>query len=292
MISSFSKSNPIFIGGMYKSGTSLLRAMLGQHSNIAGGLETFWFDLDVADKNQIKQSTINWDATRKEPLEQHISRLADFFDFDKDFVFSIIKICTSPEEFIDRFMSEYAALKGKKRWLEKTPANILHIERIFAFWPNAYFIHVVRDPRDVYSSNALKSEELSKPEFFARLWIKFISAYEEAKKNCFPRSMIEIRYEDLVLDPAKTMRRVLDFVHEPWEIKVAGFYGEPQDLAKVRKITGITSSTLMRLSRPLATDRIGAWKKELFDAKCLQELEWIIQNAGFSEIWNAYKYSK
>lgn len=40
---------PIFIGGLYKSGTSLLRAMLGQHSNIASGLETFWFDLQLND---------------------------------------------------------------------------------------------------------------------------------------------------------------------------------------------------------------------------------------------------
>ena len=42
---------PIFIGGMFKSGTSLLRAMLGQHSAIASGLETYWFDWDWAARN-------------------------------------------------------------------------------------------------------------------------------------------------------------------------------------------------------------------------------------------------
>jgi hypothetical protein len=36
----------IFIGGMFKSGTSLLRVMLGQHLAISAGLETAWFQLD------------------------------------------------------------------------------------------------------------------------------------------------------------------------------------------------------------------------------------------------------
>ena len=40
---------PIFIGGIFRSGTTLLRAMLGQHPNIAAGLETYWFDIDWDD---------------------------------------------------------------------------------------------------------------------------------------------------------------------------------------------------------------------------------------------------
>ena len=39
-------SNPIFVGGYFKSGTSLLRALLGQHPDIASGLETHWFAID------------------------------------------------------------------------------------------------------------------------------------------------------------------------------------------------------------------------------------------------------
>lgn len=38
-------NSPIFIGGQMKSGTTLVRALLSQHPNIFGGLETHWFDL-------------------------------------------------------------------------------------------------------------------------------------------------------------------------------------------------------------------------------------------------------
>ncbi|WP_291322735.1 sulfotransferase [Desulfonatronospira sp.] len=289
-MSSYSKSSPVFIGGLYKSGTSLLRAMLGKHSNIAGGLETFWFDLDFSGKD-LKADKRNWDGTRNEPLQEHVSRLAAYYDVNTMAALDMAEQCSSGEAFIDSFMSTYASLNGKKRWVEKTPANTLHIERIFTFWPQAYFIHVVRDPRDVYSSNALKSEEWSNPETFSNLWIKFISAHEEAKKTNWSLLMVEIRYEDLVLYPKETMRDILEFIREPWEDSVAGFQGESKDLEKVQNITGKTSSTLMRLSQPLSTTRIGAWKKELSAPWRLAAVEDIIQKAGFIRLWDSYKYS-
>ena len=58
---------PIFIGGMFKSGTSLLRAMLGQHSAIASGLETYWFDW-------------SWSARESDNMKMMYGRLAHFFD--------------------------------------------------------------------------------------------------------------------------------------------------------------------------------------------------------------------
>ena len=289
-MSNVSNSSPVFIGGLYKSGTSLLRAMLSNHSNIAGGLETFWFDLAFSGKD-LKVSTRNWNGTRNEPLQEHVSRLAAYYDISKNAVLAMAERCSSGEEFIDSFMSQHARQTGKNRWVEKTPANTLHIGRIFTFWPQANFIHVVRDPRDVYSSNALKSEEWSDPATFSNLWIKFISAHKEAKKTNWSRSMIEIRYEDLVLYPEETMRGILEFIREPWEDSVAGFQGESKDLEKVQNITGKTSSTLMRLSQPLSTTRIGAWKKELSTPEKLSQLEEIIRQAGFNEIWNSYKYS-
>lgn len=285
-----SESTPIFIGGLYKSGTSLLRAMLSQHSNIAGGLETFWFDLDFAGKASLNQNSRNWDATRNEPLEDHLDRLAAFFDMDRNKVQSIVEKSSRAEEFIDSFMGEYALLSGKNRWVEKTPANILHIERIFNFWPKGHFIHIVRDPRDVYSS-IRQTGKWREPEVFARLWIKFIGAYETANKLAPAESIMEMQYEKLVTEPEKTMRDVLEFVKEPWETNVAIFQGEPQDYVKVKKLTGKTSTTLEKLGKPLFNNRIGAWNKELDDAEALSKLENIIRENGFGKVWDSYKWS-
>ncbi len=283
----YSNSSPIFIGGLYRSGTSLLRAMLGRHSNIAAGLETFWFDLDFSGKATCGRIIRNWDGTRTEPLQDHVTRLAKFFDMDASRAILLAGRCSSAEEFTDLFMAEYAAGQGKKRWAEKTPANVLHIERIFSFWPGAKFIHVARDPRDVYSS-LKRTGKWTRPEDFAGLWIKFISAHAQAGK--YAPSMLEIRYEDLVLEPEKTMRSVLDFVREPWEKETALFPGEPGDLQKVQKLTGKSSTTLEQLGRPLAAGRVGAWKQELHEPEDVLKIEEVIRAKGLGQIWEGYKF--
>lgn len=284
----YSDASPIFIGGLYRSGTSLLRAMLGRHSNIAAGLETFWFDLDFSGKASDGRTIRNWDGTRTESLQDHVTRLAQFFDMDASRALRLAEKCSSGEEFIDLFMAEYASGRNKTRWTEKTPANVLHVDRIFSFWPGAKFIHVVRDPRDVYSS-LKRTGKWSRPEDFARLWIKFISAYEKAVKTS-PASMLEISYESLVLDPEKTMRSVLDFVREPWEKEAALFPGEPGDLEKVQKLTGKSSTTLEQLGRPLAAGRVGAWMRELDDPEDVLKIEEIIQAKGLEQNWKGYKF--
>ena len=53
------KTSPIFIGGLFKSGTTLLRAMLGQHSAIASGLETQWFKMDWEKIRNEKSELLN-----------------------------------------------------------------------------------------------------------------------------------------------------------------------------------------------------------------------------------------
>lgn len=281
------KSPPIFVGGVYRSGTSLLRAMLSRHSNIAGGLETFWFDLDFAGKAQ-GNNIRNWDGTRCEPLHEHVYRLTDFYDLDKEFVLSLTEKCSTGEEFIDRFMAEYTKRKEKLRWVEKTPANILHMKRIFTFWPKGRFIHVIRDPRDVYSS-VRRTGKWSEPEIFAKLWIKFINAYVDAKQKLPQEFIMEVRYENLVHEPEQTIRTVLDFIREPWEEEVANFKGESTDFEKVKSLTGKSSTTLEMLSKPLVKNRVGAWRDELQE-KVLKDLEMIIEDQGFAETWNHYKF--
>ena len=69
---------PIFIGGMFKSGTTLLRAMLGQHSAIASGLETYWFDW-------------NWSQRDSAEMKRTLERLAGYFDMSAEEVRALAK---------------------------------------------------------------------------------------------------------------------------------------------------------------------------------------------------------
>ena len=59
--------------------------------------------------------------------------------------------------FMRNFISSQAAHRGQKYWVETTPLNIAQAERILKIFPNALFINMVRDPRDVIASLLTKN---------------------------------------------------------------------------------------------------------------------------------------
>jgi len=106
---------PIFIGGLFKSGTTLLRAMLGQHSSIASGLETQWFSMD-------------WDGMKDKEFYDHIERLKNFYGIKKNLIERIVDESKNVIQVLNLFLGLYTKSLGKKRWAEKTPGNILHLD--------------------------------------------------------------------------------------------------------------------------------------------------------------------
>jgi hypothetical protein len=245
-------ASPIFIGGMMRSGTTLLRAMLGQHSAIASGLETYWFDWD-------------WPNRDRAEVAGRIERLAVFFDMPLPGVRALAAECASAEAFLDHLMMASAAAAGKRRWAEKTPGNVAVMPRILAFWPDARIVHIRRDPKDVYAS-LRKSGKAGGPEAFAERWCAVVGGAECDKPALGARldgSYTELLYEALVTAPEAVMRPLLAFLGEPWEAGVARFAGKPDEFDKVLQVTGKRSDVLDRLARPLGDESVGAWRREV-----------------------------
>lgn len=264
--------DPIFIGGMYKSGTSLLRAMLGQHSRIAAGLETFWFDFGRGDD-------------KSAALLAACDRLAYYFELPATDVRVFHAEAASPEAFLDRLMQEVAAREGKPRWLEKTPGNIAHVDRIWAAWKGAQVIHLIRDPRDIYAS-LLEAQKWSSADEFAERWCSTIGQGERlvAEIEPAPTSYLAVRYERLIGAPEATMHEVLEFLDEKWEPQVAIFEGRSEDFQKALEATGKASTTLERLKQPLTANRIGIWKKVLTN-KQAEGIRDAIAGRGFADVY-------
>ncbi len=240
-----SPTTPIFIGGLFKSGTSLLRAMLGQHPNIAAGLETNWFEID-------------WPAgcgRAGEPLADYVGRTGGFFGLDPSAAEALAATSKDVVAFVDGLLGGYAARQGKRRWAEKTPGNILHVARIREAWPGARILHIVRDPRDVFASLRQAGKWDTTAEFSSR-WCAFLGAAAAVGGA----DLLELRYEDLVTSPAATMRRVLEHLDESWQPEVARFAGRADDFEQVLAATGKASTTLERLSEPLTERRVGIWQ--------------------------------
>lgn len=247
--------HPIFIGGLFKSGTSLLRAMLGQHSAIAAGLESYWFDLD-------------WSGPRNEKFHDHIERLRKFYNMEKGSLQVMVEESKTALDFLNRFMSSYAARMGKHRWVEKTPGNILYIREILTEFSDAKIIHIIRDPKDVLAS-LRQARKWDTVPIFVEMWCRFLGTAIQLEKelSLTSENILTIRYEALIIDPAAVMRHVIDFLDEEWEDHVASFAGKKGEYEKVLEVTGKASTTLYRLSKPLSKDRIGVWRKVLSDGE-------------------------
>ena len=241
-------NHPIFIGGMYKSGTSLLRAMLGHHSNLFAGLETQWINE-------------RWEKDTAQARREWLERLSVFFDAPVAELEAACGDATDVETCLDRVLSFLAARAGKARWIEKTPGNAGAIDRILGFWPGARILHIIRDPRDVYAS-MIESQKWTVPREFAQRWTGIVKAARNwlARQGGTHPAYYELRYERLVLSPATETRKILEFLDEPYEDRVAEFLGQSEDFEIVRKATGKESPTLQRLAEPITTSRVGVWK--------------------------------
>jgi hypothetical protein len=115
------------------------------------------------------------------------------------------------------FYGLYAQHAGKPRWGDKTPDYVKRMRRINRSVPEAHFVHVIRDGRDVCLSHNKRIQrrgEKSRPPVpageMARRWRKRI---EKARSDAHALGhYLEIRYEDLVTDTEPTLRRVCEFV--------------------------------------------------------------------------------
>jgi hypothetical protein len=257
---------PIFIGGMLKSGTSLLRDILARHSTIAWGLETRWFDWD-------------WKRRLQPEMQQTFASLARSFDNVVDDTRVLARYLGAPEVFLMIVMEELALREGKSRWVEITPGNVAHIDRIWRAFPEAQIVHVIRDPRDVFAS-MVKAKTSDSADEFADRWVATVGESERLLRalNPLPRNYLTIRYEHLVGAPEATMRRVLDFLGEPWE-ELAG-----EVHVKGRRANGKASATVNRLLTPITSERVGIWQKVLTERQ-VAAIKQSVSARGYGDLY-------
>jgi hypothetical protein len=251
-------SEPIFIIGVPRSGTTLLRVLLDSHPNIACGPESPWLArTDLSIKNMYQFMANNQ------------------FGFVKNYGVSEEVLRQETSGYIDRLYLAYARSRGKSRWAEKTPDHSLDIPFLFELFPHARFIHIVRDGRDVACSTAILSEErkkispwhsenilLSDGEVVSNTlqnaalrWKMWNQKIEAELKKC---NHVMIRYEDLIEKPEFELRRVMDFVGEAFNTGILSFMKLKHDYPKWE-----WGSTDVKKSGGISDRSIARWRKQL-----------------------------
>ena len=209
-----------FVVGLTRSGTTLLRMMLDAHPELTIPPETHFVP------ELIKAARAGADA---EAMLAVIKSNRTWRDFGLDAAELRKRLdLAGPGDGAGAgraFFTAYAERQGKPRWGDKTPAYMLSVQRIGRTLPEARFIHLIRDGRDVALSQSARAlNEQPPPSEQAARWVKRIRKSREQAATLKGPRYVEARYEELVRDPEATLRRICAFVELPWDAAMLRYH--------------------------------------------------------------------
>lgn len=272
-----SKNSPIFVVGAPRSGTTLLAAMLGSHSRIACGPETqFFHKLNASDLRLAVQDPA-WPEKAVDlitSLTLSRQKVYELFNLSRKEITSFLSMCKpSIRVMLEALTAAHAEKSGKKRWAEKTPNHLLHLDRIRREFPLSPIIRIVRDPRD--SAVSMRKLPWTSDSMIANCYV-WDEWFQRSRTffECDDQALT-LRYEDLVLNPERELRNICEFVREPFE------NGLLNTVCSGIAVSSPKEPWKSDVSRPLDRSKVFAWKKTV--PPRLQETATIICRAGIEE---------
>lgn len=240
--------NPyVFLVGCPRSGTTVLQRMAGGHPDLAVIGELHWVPRWWVRRRGIAaDGSVTPELARRVVGHAHFDRL----ELDAEHVTSLAS-ARSPihyADFVSRLLDLHGELKGKRHVGVKTPQYALHVPTLDALWPEARFVHLVRDGRDVALSlldwsraqRSLRAAPWNEDPVVstALFWESHVRLAREAAPALGPRRYLEIRYERLVADPETECRRLCDFLELAYDPRMLLFHvgrAKPESALSAKK---------------------------------------------------------
>jgi hypothetical protein len=232
------ENGPIFIGGLDRSGKTLLRRMLGRHPRLALTRRTYLWtrfynrygdlaqpeNLERCLQAMLKQSAI-------QALQPDVERIRREFGEGP----------ATYARLFELFHRHHAERLGKPRWGDQLGTVERFAEIIFAAYPEAKMIHMVRDPRDRYAAaldDMLRGKTARRPSWKAGWSVarwQHSARLAERNRRSFPDRYFVLRYEALLQDPARTLTAVCQFLGETFDPCMLELENEPGETAEERE---------------------------------------------------------
>jgi hypothetical protein len=256
---------PLFIGACPRSGTTLLRSLLNNHPELAMPAETDFLLHVWANRGRVGDLR---DPARRRRLAEWIFDTPDrggrriragAIGRDE----AVARVAAAPPTLgsvLGAVFAIFADAKGKPRWGDKRPAYASHVEALFALFPNAQFINLVRDPRAAVDSQirAPWYRHLKQPALAASVatWEYAVRRVDRFAGALRPDQLLDVRYEDLVRDPYATLDRICAFAGLRAGDAIAEMLDRPRH-------GGLQDDWHARVSEPISTGPIDAWRDRL-----------------------------
>ncbi len=223
---------PVLVLGVRRSGTTLLRVMLDRHSELAVPDESY-FVPQLADRHlrHVEPDEFVDDLRRIDTLTE--------WDVPLDKVRARLTKRMPIGAAIASVYAVYAEERGKPRWGDKTPMYMQNLRLLERLFPDALFVHLIRDGRDAALSflsmpKGLMAETWMQPRNvagFACQWRTEVKAARRLGRRVGDERYLEVRYEELVGDVESVLRRISRFARLPYEAAMADYVGNVEDIS-------------------------------------------------------------
>jgi hypothetical protein len=252
-------NKPIFVVGCPRSGTTLLTLMLHSHSRIAMPPETRFVLTMLRRRHEFGDLR---ERGNRRKLARAITRsrglrIRDLGVDRKQLRRTIVDGPPTLGSAIGASFRAYAARFDKPRWGDKRPSHFRNIDAIHALFPEAQFIHLIRDARDCAASLKQVPWGSGDVASAAAMWTQAIDLGRRHSRRLPAGTYLELRYEELVADPGGTLRAVCAFLGEEFEDGML----EPQRVADDVLPDRLTFHPNTR--REITTSRIGGYAAAL-----------------------------
>lgn len=261
----------IFIGGCDRSGTTLLGSLLGAApSAICTPESQFKIEIlsDGKSKAVLSNPKIAYDSIRKHwrfriwAMEHRSLRSIHFENHQ-----------TYPE-LLEKIVLKYAEnIRGPEihavdTWVDHTPSNIRDLDKLFALFPNAVALHVVRDGRAVAASVMPLDWGPNSIYFAAKWWAQQLASGLAAENFFGAQKVLRVRYEDLVTQAKPVLKKICHFANVRFSEKMTtggGFRVPPYTKAQHKLL----------LRDEVDQKRVDGWKRSLTE-KQINLFEFIV----------------
>jgi len=197
-MSSHQVQSPVFLVGAERSGTTLLRLILDHHPQVYFHHE-FEYAVDMVGDDGTHPSVEAYAATMATDR---------VFQHAREVIPSGLDYCAVVDSFLQVKQSA-----SKKPVIGATVHR--NMDRLLYIWPDARFIHLVRDPRDV-SRSIVAMGWAGNTWVAAERWLDAEQRWDRLRSRISDDRFVEVRYENLVANAPAELQRICHFLGVRW----------------------------------------------------------------------------